>query len=152
MVELLNPWGSWPRRGQLEPLSLSPLAKSSLIHSGGILGNMTIFSVHHDEGKCGELCYRLSLVRGPGFHILKEMSKPCVLLILRRKLIGYAISCQTCHLHRMYLFSFAFASFGFRGRLRSRVCADHYLGFLIGFLMGFLMGLVPGCLGIEFLK
>ena len=74
MVELLNPWGSWPRRGQLEPLSLSPLAKSSLIHSGGILGNMMIFSVHHDEGKFGELCYRLSLVRGPGFHILKEMS------------------------------------------------------------------------------
>lgn len=46
-----------------------------------VSGNMMIFSVHHDKGKFGELCYRVSLVRGPGFHILKEMSnRPNTLL------------------------------------------------------------------------
>lgn len=68
MVELLNPLGSWPWQGQLEPLSLSPLAKSSLIHSGGVC-NMVIFSVHHDKGKFGELCYRVSLASEDLSHL-----------------------------------------------------------------------------------
>ena len=35
---------------------------------------MMIFSVGHDANKFGEHCYKVSLVRGPGFHVLKEMS------------------------------------------------------------------------------
>lgn len=35
---------------------------------------MMTFSACHDVNKFGEHCYEVSLVRGPGFHILKEMS------------------------------------------------------------------------------
>lgn len=36
--------------------------------------NMIIFSVSHDVNKFEEHCCKVSLIRGPGFDILKELS------------------------------------------------------------------------------
>lgn len=73
-VELLNPWGSWPRLGAARASILVTSGQEQPHPFRWCACNMMRFAACRDANKFGEHCYKVSLVRGPGFHILKEMS------------------------------------------------------------------------------